>query len=112
MRKALVICFVVLLGLCIVGLISCTIYGVFNIVVVGKNPNIFQIVFAFFIAFFTMLIGVAIIGYEGRGTEMNIAFNWLFYLFLVAIVVSSTVLLVLLHHITGKGGRNEEKVFH
>ena len=75
------ICFIGLI-LSVIGVIVMTFLGVFYVVVVN-NANIAEIFFGLIISFFSLLMGIPIMGYEGRGTPLNIGINVSFYALII-----------------------------
>lgn len=73
--------------LSIIGLIVVNIFGVYEVFVLGEPYNVLEFIFGFFITLVFLLIGVAFLNYEGRGTPTNMLINGLFYVFLIAAIV-------------------------
>ena len=68
--------------------------GIFTVFVVSTPYTVLEIVLGFFATFMLFCGSVAFIDYEGRGTPLNMALNGLFYLFLIAAIVSLILLLL------------------
>ncbi|MCL2796638.1 MAG: hypothetical protein FWD58_01090 [Firmicutes bacterium] len=67
-------------------LVATVVTGVFKIYVLHE-PNPLEFAVALPVTFFFMLLGVALLGYEGTGTPENMVVNGLFYVFLAGAVV-------------------------
>ena len=71
----------------IICLIVVNIFGMIKITVIS-DTSVFGYIFGFFITLISLFIGIAFIGYEGRGTVGNMTINGLFYFFLILLIVS------------------------
>lgn len=80
--------FLIIMLLEILGLVIVNTLGVFYIYVLQESYTAFEFLFGFFYIFVFQLFGIAFVGYEGRGTPMNMLINGLFYLFIIAIIIS------------------------
>jgi len=69
-------------------LIVVNIFGVFYICVIPESFTIFEFLFGFAITFIFQIGGIAFIGYENKGTPINMLINGLFYFFIIIIVIS------------------------
>jgi len=78
--------FLVLMCLSILGLLITNIFGIFKVFIVN-DPSVFEFILSFFATFFFLLLGAAIMDYEGRGTPEGILINALFYFFLISMIV-------------------------
>jgi hypothetical protein len=82
-RHLLIVMLLAILGLAVV-----TAFGVYTIFVLPDSYTVLEFVLGFAATFVFLCGGVAFIGYEGRGTPLNMVINGLFYVFLIVAVVS------------------------
>ncbi|MDR0462190.1 MAG: hypothetical protein LBG88_02535 [Christensenellaceae bacterium] len=88
--KSLKIALITVLVLSGIGFLTVTIIGIFTVVSVPTHEyNFGQYTVGFFVSMFCYLVRMPIIGYEGLGTPTNVLMNYLFFIFLVAIILSS-----------------------
>jgi len=78
----------------ILGLTAVNAVGIFTVFVVSDPYTVLEIVLGFLATFLLFCGGVVFMNYEGRGTPLNMALNGLFYLFLIAAIVSLILLLI------------------
>ena len=76
------------------GLAIVNVLGVFKVHVLSDSYNAAEFLSGFLDTFIFLTFGFCFLGYEGRGTPVNLLINGFFYLFLIAAIVSFVLFLV------------------